>query len=308
MVYLGIDTSCYTTSVALADKAGRLLQDNRRLLKVAEGAKGLRQSEMVFQHIKNLSDLFPAEAGKIGGIAVSAAPRPCEGSYMPVFQVAKSYGTALSRALGVPLYELTHQHAHIGAALIGSELMEGEFLALHVSGGTSDVLLAEIQNGIVEDIRTLGSTADISAGQLIDRIGQKMGLGFPAGPALEHTAGGVAEVIKSSVKGCSASFSGAETSAKAMLDRGAAAEVVALSVQKCIAKTLEKLIRNAVAMTGRREVLLFGGVMCNEYIKKFLQDKLPFGLHFAGRAYSSDNACGLAVQAQRLVENGGTHE
>ena len=53
MVYLGIDTSCYTTSVALADKAGRLLQDNRRLLKVAEGAKGLRQSEMVFQHIKN---------------------------------------------------------------------------------------------------------------------------------------------------------------------------------------------------------------------------------------------------------------
>ena len=49
-VYLGIDTSCYTTSAALLAEDGSLLAEARQILSVKPGRCGLQQSEMVFQH------------------------------------------------------------------------------------------------------------------------------------------------------------------------------------------------------------------------------------------------------------------
>ena len=55
--YLGIDTSNYTTSMALVNNEGQVLADERILLKVKKGMRGLRQSEALFQHIRNLPAL-----------------------------------------------------------------------------------------------------------------------------------------------------------------------------------------------------------------------------------------------------------
>ena len=52
--YIGFDTSCYTTSIAIVDGSGEIILDHRSVLRVKEGGRGLRQSEGVFQHIKNL--------------------------------------------------------------------------------------------------------------------------------------------------------------------------------------------------------------------------------------------------------------
>ena len=57
MIVLGIDTSCYTTSVAAADENG-VLASNRQLLPVQAGARGLRQSEAVFAHVRQLPALY----------------------------------------------------------------------------------------------------------------------------------------------------------------------------------------------------------------------------------------------------------
>ena len=57
-VYLGIDTSCYTTSVAVLDEAGKLVGEARKILDVKPGRCGLQQSEMVFQHTRNLPNLM----------------------------------------------------------------------------------------------------------------------------------------------------------------------------------------------------------------------------------------------------------
>ena len=89
--YLGIDTSNYTTSMALVNNEGQVLADERILLKVKKGMRGLRQSEALFQHIRNL----PALSEKImrakenygdfniRAIGASSKPRPVEDSYMP---------------------------------------------------------------------------------------------------------------------------------------------------------------------------------------------------------------------------------
>ena len=162
------------------------------------------------------------------------------------------------------------------------------------------MLCVTVENNIIREILPLGGTQDIAAGQLVDRVGQALGLRFPAGPELTALAErGEAQTIRSYVRGCNVSFSGAETAAKRFLEQGMPREDIAASAMKCIGKTLEKLIVNARAETGIEPVLLFGGVMSSTYLRSFLQRRLC-GLQFAGIQYAADNACGLAMQARNI--------
>ena len=137
-LYIGIDTSCYTTSAACAGPAG-ILADRRKLLEVNPGEKGLRQSDGVFQHVRNLARLLPEllqdiNEGYIEGVCVSARPRPAEDSYMPVFAVGVLAARTLAAALNVPLIESSHQQGHIRAALYGNEPLQNQsFLGMHIS-------------------------------------------------------------------------------------------------------------------------------------------------------------------------------
>lgn len=118
MRVLGIDTSCYTTSVALVED-GRIAQE-RRLLSVAQGERGLRQSSALFQHVERLPELLEAlfahSPGCVDGVCVSTRPRDAEGSYMPVFKAGECAARAIAAAQGVPLVETSHQQGHIRAA------------------------------------------------------------------------------------------------------------------------------------------------------------------------------------------------
>ena len=107
MRVLGIDTSCYTTSVALAEE-GRVSQE-RRLLSVAQGERGLRQSSALFQHVERLPELLEALFARcrasVDAVCVSTRPRDAEGSYMPVFKAGECAARAIAAAQGVPLVE-----------------------------------------------------------------------------------------------------------------------------------------------------------------------------------------------------------
>jgi hypothetical protein len=142
---IGFDTSCYTTSVALA-RDGQIIASRRRLLTVEQGERGLMQSEGVFQHETRLPELIEQlmqEAGvqKIDAVGASTRPRPVDGSYMPVFTVGEGYGRSLAAVLGVPFIATSHQEGHIRAAMVDTALTYGEeILAVHLSGGTTEVL------------------------------------------------------------------------------------------------------------------------------------------------------------------------
>ena len=192
---LGIDTSNYTTSLAIVSDKGEILADERRALRVKAGEKGLRQSEALFQHLENLpalsGKLFEVYRQQIKAIAVSNKPRPAPGSYMPVFLAGLRFAQVISQALGVPLYCFSHQEGHIRACLHNKDSVNyGRFLAWHLSGGTSELLLVE--NGQIEIV---GGSKDISFGQLLDRIGVVLGLGFPCGAELDDTALAAVEQI-----------------------------------------------------------------------------------------------------------------
>ncbi|HMM21271.1 MAG TPA: O-sialoglycoprotein endopeptidase [Selenomonadales bacterium] len=314
---VGIDTSCYTTSVALLDEEGALVADARKPLAVKAGGKGLAQSEMVFQHTRNLPELFTAAWAQIPGrpeiraVAASTQPRPLPESYMPAFLVGAGYAKALAVTHQVPFSSLSHQEGHILAGLWSAKGPAAEsFLAVHASGGTTEITRVEARAGRMA-VEILGGTSDIAAGQLVDRVGVALALPFPAGPHLEQlaaTAGEPAE-IPPAVERTRISFAGPETHAKRLLARGESPAAVAAGVQACIAESVGRALQAAAELTGIRTVLLVGGVMANQHIRRAVTGKLcrdeRVRLYFPLPEYSGDNAVGAAYFAWRVKHSDG---
>ena len=299
---LGIDTSCYTTSVALAS-GEEIVSSRRKLLCVEAGERGLRQSEAVFQHVKELplllEDLLKDNQDiTISAISVSAKPRDALDSYMPVFESGKSFACAIGSALRVPVYETTHQQGHIRAALVDSNMPKGKFIALHLSGGTTQSVLAD-ENLRVENI---GGTSDLNAGQLVDRVGVYLGLSFPAGPQLEALArkGKAKSLIPLSRQGALCSFSGAENGLKRLIEQGLNREDVAREVYSFLERSIAHLIQSACEESKVDHVLLAGGVASSLLLRELLTQRIKkraanIHLYWARPELSGDNACGVAL-------------
>lgn len=311
-LFLGVDTSAYTTSICCVCEEG-IVFEKRTMLSVPLGGRGLRQSEALFQHIKNLpvltEELFHSiDTGSVRAVAVSAKPAAGEGSYMPVFLAGKLAASSIAGALGVPLYETTHQAGHVRAAMLGNEARlpeNGTFLAMHISGGTTDLLRIGLTDGKIETVEKVGGCVDLHAGQFVDRIGVKMGLPFPSGPELEKRAGQAAARdirLPSSVKALECSFSGQETAALRLLEQGETNEEIAYAVYDCMARTFSKMLLYAMEQTGCDAALLSGGVSGSALLRTLLKQRTKKQLLFAQAGLSSDNAAGAALLAKDLYE------
>lgn len=312
MVFCGIDTSAYTTSLALVDAEEKLIWENRRGLPVAIGERGMRQSEAVFCHLKAIPLLWEeACAVMIGpagirGVAVSVKPRPLPSSYMPVFTVGESFGKFLALTLGVPLMSSTHQEGHFFSGLWSRNLPPGDYLVLHLSGGTTELLAVAMKERGAVDLEIVGGTRDISAGQFIDRVGVSLGMSFPAGASLEKlslSSNGEASLeLPVSVKGPWLSFSGPESQAQRCREKGCAPGALARAVENCIARSLLSITGCAVNRGPYLAVMIVGGVAANKYIVDFLRNGLTgMAVHPADPRFATDNAVGLAVQARRII-------
>ena len=301
---LGIDTSNYTTSVALFD--GVSGYNLGRLLDVPEGALGLRQSDALFQHVKHLPEIFAALRaegrldGCIAAVGASTKPRWVEGSYMPCFTVGLTYARLLSTALEVPFYTFSHQAGHIAAALYSSgslSLLKQPFLAFHVSGGTTEALLVSPDDQRILSCQLAAKTLDLNAGQLIDRVGVMLGLGFPAGPALERLAltceSKGLRGARPSMKGNDCCLSGGENLCIKLLRQGKEPAYIAAFCLEYVKAALDQMCRGLLERYGRLPVVFAGGVMSNSILREYFSKQ--YGAMFAEPQFSSDNAGGVGV-------------
>lgn len=300
-VYLGIDTSNYTTSVALADETG-VLRSEKRVLEVPLGGRGLRQSDAVFAHVRNLPQLIEKlGCTRLDGVGYSAFPRDAEGSYMPCFEAGAAVARSVGALFGVPVRHFSHQRGHIRAALYSSGCpltMADEFLSFHVSGGTTDLL--HVHGGVIDPI---GGSLDLNAGQAIDRIGVLLGLKFPCGAELERLAGDfICRPVKVCVHGMSCNLSGLENLASDMLQKGESCERVAAYTISYILCTLEQMTENARKEFGALPIVYAGGVMSNRKIRDTFTRK--FSAYFAQPEFSCDNAAGTALLTRDALREG----
>ena len=304
--FLGFDTSNYTTSTALfVPDTGEILQQ-KRLLPVKQGALGLRQSDAVFEHTRQMRELFEqlmqSYDGQIEAVGVSVRPRDVEGSYMPCFLVGMLCAGVAGDLLRVPVYPFSHQAGHVAAAVMTSgatHLFDQRFLAFHLSGGTTEALLVQPAEDGGSTIEQVGGSTDLKAGQLIDRVGGMLGLPFPAGPHLEVLAEQSTTELPVHIRpqGAQCSFSGVQNQCEQLLKKGAAGADVARFCLRTVEAALCSMIEALREQYGPLPVVCAGGVMSNRAIRDTIERR--YGAVFCPPQYSADNAAGIAVLAAR---------
>ncbi|MBO4343312.1 MAG: peptidase M22, partial [Clostridia bacterium] len=280
-LFLGVDTSNYTTSLALSG-GGKIIKSVRKLLPVNEGEAGLRQSEVLFLHTKALPELAKELFSSVDfseyslcAASASAYPRNVMGSYMPCFLSGVSFASAVSTSHNIPFYRFSHQCGHIMAGIHScgkNALLEDDFISFHVSGGTTEALYVKNKDGVFET-EIIGGTTDASAGQIIDRAGLLLGLSFPCGKALDEISLDSREKIPviSSVKGGYFSLSGLQNKFEYYLSNGKSAPDCADFLFRSLARAIFKSLNNLRASYGEKPVLFVGGVMGNTVIRRELE-------------------------------------
>jgi len=313
-LYLGLDTSNYTTSAAVYDdRTNRILQ-NKQLLPVKKGERGIRQSDAVFHHNQQLprvlgelledvsSMALPAYGSALkdalAAVGVSGMPRRIPGSYMPCFSVGVTNAVSIASTVGIPLGVFSHQEGHIAAALYSADRMDligQEFLAFHVSGGTTESLLVRPGRENPLEAELVGTSTDLKAGQAIDRVGVLLGLQFPCGNALEQLATMSRQDYhpKASLQGLNCSLSGVENQCQKMIADGAPEYDVALYCLRAVEAALQGMAKALTEKYPGLPIVFSGGVMSNGLIRKDFEAQ--FDCCFAEPAFSADNAAGVAV-------------
>lgn len=299
--YLGIDTSNYTSSCAVYDASNNTVDSLKKLLPVASGQMGLRQADAVFHHTKNLPTMLASLCEKyrsdIDVVSASFAPRDAEGSYMPCFLVGEGYADILASAFDAKNYRFSHQAGHVAAALWSTgqaDLIEKEFIAFHVSGGTTDVLHIKPDSENVFNIEMIASSLDLKAGQAVDRVGVMLGLDFPAGPELDNLSRQSSQTfrIKPFSKDGSCSFSGVQNKCDNMINNGSMPCDIAKYCIDYICAAIKIMTQSALEKCGDLPIIYAGGVMSNSIIKETITKE--FAGYFAPPEFSSDNAAGTA--------------
>lgn len=331
---LGIDTSNYRTSVSVVDIDGNIALDERKLLKVKKGERGLRQSDALFQHTENLPVLFEALRGKgfeFAAVAASDRPRPVQGSYMPCFKAGFGFGKAVAASLDIPFYTFSHQEGHI-EAVRSTTCITGEkpFLAWHMSGGTCELLRVESLNhkedacAVSEkqqfSVEIIGGSKDISFGQVIDRAGVLLGMCFPAGEEMDKLVLNsytnyekyAKQLTKIKTDGLFFNLSGIETQAGRLIEgfksiesspentlfEAEKAELLVLELFDKISDTVINVTAAASESTGIKDIIFAGGVSCSRYIsEKIIRhfERSDINIQFGRQELSGDNAVGTAL-------------
>jgi len=302
---IGIDTSAYTTSLAIVDSITcEVIYDVRKVLNVPLGQKGLRQQDAVFQHLKNLPELFQGiniNLNNVDIVSVSTKPRNIENSYMPVFTVGQNFAKVIAKTLNSNYMEYSHQENHIGASLIENyQSIHNKILAIHISGGTTEFLSVRKSNsGYITDI--IGGSIDITFGQLIDRLGTIMNFPFPSGLHMDKFIKNNENITKIKNPRISGekfvNLSGMENYYTNLYSSGKYdKQTIIYSLFSYIAECIMNIIINLKKDYEFSTIIITGGVAANITIRKLIIDKLgnQYKIILPSIENSSDNAIGTA--------------
>lgn len=311
-LYLGIDTSNYKTSVSVIDSDRNILFNRSEFLDVKQGERGLRQSDAFFMHSNKLphfvEELFrDIDPTDIKAIGVSTRPRRVEGSYMPCFLAGYNLAREIGAALGIPVYEFSHQEGHAAAILEHNGLIENKQVILgHLSGGTTEFLLCS-RDPQGYETQIIGGTKDISIGQLIDRFGVQLGMPFPSGRYLDEMASVSSDIQPTKIipririDDGYFNLSGIENKLSRFLqEHNEASESDIKSVVSELFNKIALLLTDSADYLREKfsvdDVYLAGGVSSSRTVRNIIDRTY---IHFGEAELSGDNAVGVALLAMR---------
>jgi N6-L-threonylcarbamoyladenine synthase len=315
IIWLGIETSCDETSIALVEDGEKILVNlissqislHERFGGVVPELASRKHLEVINPLLEEAMRSARISWNEIGGVAVSYGPGLI-GSLLLGVAAAKSIAGILS----VPLVGVNHLEGHMYANFLDDPSLPLPCLCLLISGGHT-ALIALIDHG---KLRLLGETRDDAAGECFDKAGRILGLPYPGGPVMDRLA---QEGDPSSVPFPRAmlddtlefSFSGLKTSMMHFVKAGGmekhSINDICASFQQSIIEVLVRKSLRALNETGLGTLILAGGVACNSRLREVLRGhsiKKGFRLHFPPPILCTDNAAMIAATAHYMYKRG----
>ena len=243
------------------------------------------------------------------GVAYSQGP-----GLGPCLRVGASVARAIATARNVPLIGVNHCVAHIeiGRTVCGCD----DPVLLYVSGGNTQVITR-----LDGRYRVLGETMDIGIGNMLDKFARHHGYPFPGGPEIEKAALRYRQSVELpsidglelpyAVQGMDLAFSGLLNAADTLVEKGASFDSVCWSLQEHAFAASIEVAERALAHTGKTELLLGGGVACNERIREMSDIMcLERGAtaHWPPKMYCIDNGTMIALLGLLQLESIGPTE
>ena len=301
MLGLGVESTAHTFSCAIIEKngkKGKILSDVRKIYRPSDG-EGIHPREASRHHVEN-SSIVLSECLKEAGVKIkdldiiSYAAGPGLG---PCLRVGAVVARSLASYYKIPIYPVNHALGHIelGKLLTGAK----NPLVLLVSGGHT-MLLAFLN----KQWRVFGETLDITLGQLLDQFGRSIGFASPCGKNIEDLASSTSNYIllPYSVKGNDVSFSGLLSASKPIAQKSKSD--ACFSLQETAFAMISEVVERALSFTGKKELLIVGGVAANNRLSEMLQDVCKrHGCKFfvAPQKYAGD--CGSQICWTGLLES-----
>lgn len=297
MLCLGIESTAHTFGCAVVDGRGKVLSDERAIYRAPEG-KGIHPREASRHHIEASSGVLHdalASAGvsikDIDIIGYSAGP-----GLGPCLRVGAVVARTIAGFNKKPLVPVNHAVGHIelGAMLAGAS----DPLVLLVSGGHTMTLAFSGKRW-----RVFGETLDITVGQLLDQFGRAMGFASPCGGRIEELALSSDDYsqLPYVVKGNDVSFSGLLTAA-IKLASAKSVPGVCYSLQETAFAMLAETVERALSFTGKKEMMIVGGVSANKRLAAMLQaacDRQGSRFYACPIKFAGDNGAQIAWTAIR---------
>jgi N6-L-threonylcarbamoyladenine synthase len=309
---LGIESSCDDTAAAIVDPRGRILSSVvTSQMQVHAPFGGVYPEFASRAHVEAIIPTVQralSDAGVDGrqlrAIGVTRGP----GLIGPLL-VGLNTAAGLGSGWGVPVVGVNHLRGHLRSADLEQQRILYPALILLVSGGHT--FLARMENS--GSVHLLGSTRDDSVGEAYDKVGRMLGLGYPAGAAIDKLALEGRACIRFPrpmlAEGLEFSFSGLKSAVARLLERSpdvSPPDVAASFVEASMEILLTKC-RRALAMSSTASLVVVGGVAASPQLRggaKDLCEELGVELCLPPLRWSTDNAAMIALATWDYLEAG----
>jgi len=302
-IILGIESTAHTFGIGIV-KNGKIIANVKDTYTTEKG--GIIPIEAAKHHFEIKEKVYfnaLAETGikaqNINAIAFSQGP-----GLAPCLIEGMKFAKELSKKLQIPIVPVNHCIAHleVGGSL---KVRPKNPVMLYVSGANTQIIAYASGK-----YRIFGETLDIGVGNFIDNFARLLGIGFPGGPGIQKLAEKGKNYIELpySVKGMDIALSGILTNLRQKLEsKKYSKEDLAYSMQETVFAMLVEVAERALAHTGKKELLLGGGVACNSRLQEMckIMCKERNAKHFCPENFLlTDNGAMIAFLGEIMFKKG----
>jgi len=301
-ITLGIESTAHTFGAAVL-KGKTVLANERMMYNTEEG--GMIPAELADHHVDNFEKVLKKSLKKakiniknVDLIAFSQSP-----GIGNALRIGANVAKSISLLHNIPMLGVNHCIAHLEIGKFFAKAKDP--ILLYCSGANTQIIAFEAGK-----YRIFGETLDMGIGNFLDSFGRLLKLGFPAGPKIEKLASNSSNYVELpyTVKGMDLSFSGIFTNLRQKIEsRKFSKEDLCFSTQETVFAMLVEVTERAMAHTGKKELVLGGGVACNKRLQKMCRimcEERGAKLFVPENQYLVDNAAMIALTGKLMFDAG----